>query len=199
LVIPGTWQNSDNGFEKGSKWWPGSTGHLQTPSNVTRIARAISRYHEDGRNQVVYYQAGVGTGGNAFDQIIGGATGEGLSENIREAYGFLANNYQEADEKNQGDEIFLIGFSRGAFTARSIGGFIGRVGIMTKKGMTNFYHVFNDYEKSYEPNWEKEYRESWKDRPLDPAISIKDPRYAQELEKVIPEPQPAQSIRKLTG
>ncbi|KAH0563276.1 hypothetical protein GP486_002161 [Trichoglossum hirsutum] len=186
VCCDGTWQNSDNGFEKDSKWWPGSTGRLQTPSNVTRIARAISRYHDDGRSQVVYYQAGVGTGGLAVDQIMGGATGEGLSEHIREAYGFLANNYQEADEKHQGDEIYLLGFSRGAFTARSIGGFIGRVGILTKKGMSNFYNVFRDYEQSYSTDWEREYRESWKDRPFESTIRITEPRYAQELEKVTP-------------
>jgi len=54
----------------------------------------------------------MGTLGN---KIVQGISGDGLAEHVREAYSFIANNW------NPGDEIFLIGFSRGAFTARSIG------------------------------------------------------------------------------
>jgi uncharacterized protein (DUF2235 family) len=183
--VSGTWQNSDNGFEKEGFF---STGKLQTPSNVTRIARAIKPYHDDpstgiAKNQIVYYQAGVGTGGT-WDKIAGGATGEGLSEHIREAYGFLANNYQAPDAENEGDEIFLIGFSRGAFTARSVGGLIGRIGILTKTGMGNFYNIFKDYEKSWESDWEKDYMKRWPDRPFDHPVNIKDNGYATKLEQV---------------
>jgi len=53
---------------------------------------------------------------------------------------FLANNYHE------GDEIFLFGFSRGAYTVRSLAGLIGHIGILTKKGMEDFPRVFQDYE-----------------------------------------------------
>ena len=86
--------------------------------------------------QIIYYQAGVGTGDSLYDQLIGGGTGLGLAEHIREAYGFLTNNYMP------GDQIFLIGFSRGAFTARSIAGLISLVGICTKQGMESFYTIF---------------------------------------------------------
>jgi uncharacterized protein (DUF2235 family) len=83
----------------------------------------------DGIPQVVHYQAGVGTMGGPFSRTIGGATGIGLKENVREAYSYLAINWRE------GDEIFLLGFSRGAFTARSVGGLIGELGLLTRAGL----------------------------------------------------------------
>lgn len=98
----------------------------------------------------------------------------GLSENIREAYSFIANNYAE------GDQIFLIGFSRGAFTARSIAGFIGCIGLLTKQGLTSFYEIFKDYENS----WDKHYRPEHPDFPFENKGSILEPRYAEELAKV---------------
>ncbi|KAI9783689.1 MAG: hypothetical protein M1839_003537 [Geoglossum umbratile] len=186
ICCDGTWQNSDNGFEKDGIF---STGKLQTPSNVTRIARAIKPYHDDpgtgiSKNQVVYYQAGVGTSG-VWDKLVGGATGEGLSEHIREAYGFLANNYQEPNDDHEGDEIFLIGFSRGAFTARSIGGLIGEIGILTKLGMGYFYHIFKDYEKSWDHDWQSDYMKRWPDRPFDHPVNIRSKNeYALKLEQL---------------
>ena len=59
---------------------------------------------------------------------------------MREAYGFLCNNY------DYGDEIYITGFSRGAFTARSVAGLIGRCGILTKRGLEQFYEAFDYYE-----------------------------------------------------
>lgn len=80
---------------------------LPIHSNVTRISQAIQSLSSEGFPQVVYYQAGIGTRGTFLSRIIGGATAEGLSENIRSGYSFIANNY------GSGDEIFLFGFSRG--------------------------------------------------------------------------------------
>lgn len=113
---------------------------------------------KDGVQQIVYYQAGVGSRSISFlDHFIAGVTGQGLSENIRESYSFLVNNYD--DTKGMEDEIFLLGFSRGAYTARSIGGMLGAIGLLTKKGMSHFYEIFADYEnagvKSYKPKLPK--------------------------------------------
>ena len=118
----GTWQNSDGGVK-------------EEPTNITRITRALKSVSSSGIPQIVYYQSGVGTGGS-IDKIIGGGTGEGLLENVREAYGFLAHNY------HPGDTIHLFGFSRGAYTARSICGLICRLGVLTKRGMDGFYEVY---------------------------------------------------------
>ena len=68
----------------------------------------------------------------------------GLSENVREAYGFVAHNYK-ASTNGQSDEIYLLGFSRGAFTARSVGGLIGSLGLLTKDAMKYFYYIFEYY------------------------------------------------------
>jgi uncharacterized protein (DUF2235 family) len=86
--------------------------------------------------QIVYYQSGVGNGSTFLERLVGGGTGEGIGEHIREAYGFLSNNY------TPGDSIFLLGFSRGAFTARSIGGLIGGIGLLEKEGMVQCIIAF---------------------------------------------------------
>lgn len=95
---------------------------------------------KDGKPQITYYQAGVGSSYDFWDIYIGGATGTGLDEHIREAYAFIVQNYVE------GDEIILLGFSRGAYTARSIAGLINTVGLLTRSGMAHFYRIFKDYE-----------------------------------------------------
>ncbi|KAI9810072.1 MAG: hypothetical protein M1827_006683 [Pycnora praestabilis] len=173
IACDGTWMDSDNGYVKGSILTGSVNGKLQVPSNVTRICRAINPESNDGTPQIVYYQAGVGTGPSAWDKLIGGGTGMGLSENIREAYAFLAANY------NPGDEIFLIGFSRGAFTARSIAGLIGSIGLLTRNGMEDFYEIFKDYENNQNPKYEPEFP----DIPYPNKTNVMDPEYAAELQK----------------
>jgi uncharacterized protein (DUF2235 family) len=71
--------------------------------------------------------------------------GLGLKENSREAYAFIANNY------SHGDEICLFGFSRGAYTARSVAGLIGALGVLTKDGMPHFNPIYQLYEKATTP------------------------------------------------
>ena len=164
-------QNSDSGFVKDSIWPWDTNGHLQTPSNVTRICRAILPESEEGIQQIVYYQAGIGTGTGIWDRLVGGGTGAGLSENIREAYSFLANNYQD------GDEIFLLGFSRGAFTARSIAGLIASVGLLTRRGLPIFYQVFKDWENQVKPGYVPQF-------PSPNKVPVTDKGYTQELLRV---------------
>ena len=113
LCCDGTWNKPSRG---------------RAPTNVLKLARAIRPLDAAGTSQILFYHPGVGTG-NALDRLLGGALGVGLSENIRTAYGFLTDNYQDRDE------IFLFGFSRGAFTVRSLGGLIGLVGLLRKAEM----------------------------------------------------------------
>lgn len=116
----------------------------------------------------------MGTGIGLYDRIVGGGTGLGLSEHIREAYDFIVNNYVA------GDEIFLLGFSRGAFTARSISGLIGSIGILTKAGLPEFYEIFKDFENSRNPN----YRPAYPNVPFPNKPNIRDPTYRRELRRV---------------
>ncbi|EWC47156.1 hypothetical protein DRE_03525 [Drechslerella stenobrocha 248] len=127
ICCDGTWQDSDQG-DAGS------------PTNVTRFARALKSVSDGGVAQIIYYQSGVGSSyASKFGRLIAGGTGIGLSEHVREAFVFISNNY------HVGDEIHILGFSRGAFTARSIAGLIGRIGILTRKGMENFGKIYEDY------------------------------------------------------
>ncbi|MEP7092119.1 MAG: DUF2235 domain-containing protein [Nocardioidaceae bacterium] len=99
-------------------------------TNVEKIARTIStETTPDGVQQQVIYLSGVGTSGYAADRLLGGAFGFGLFDNIRSGYRWLALNY------DVGDEIFVFGFSRGAYTARSLVGMIGRVGLLTRQSL----------------------------------------------------------------
>ena len=77
------------------------------------------------------------------------------------------------------DEIFLFGFSRGAFTARSIAGLIAGVGLLTKAGLPYLAEVFKDFENRGNPN----YRPANLDSPFPNKPSASDPRYEEELEK----------------
>lgn len=75
--------------------------------------------------QVNYYDMGVG---NGFSRFLGGATGYGLSKNVMQAYEFLCRHYDVVEK----DKIFVFGFSRGAYTARSLVGLINTVGLLPK-------------------------------------------------------------------
>ena len=167
-------QNSDNGFVRDNYFSWDTNGHLAVPSNVTRVCRALIPETAEGIQQIIYYQAGVGTSGGSLSMMRGGATGEGLSENIREAYSFLASNY------DLGDEVFLLGFSRGAFTARSICAMVNSVGLLTTRGMDDFYPIFKDWENQDT----KHYLSAWPNRPFPNRPNIKDLVYSQELESV---------------
>jgi Uncharacterized alpha/beta hydrolase domain (DUF2235) len=85
-----------------------------TPTNVVLTAASIQRVAADGRTQIIHYDEGVGTG--RLERWSGGLFAVGLVANMREAYRFLIFNYDPRDE------IYVFGFSRGAFTARTLSG-----------------------------------------------------------------------------
>ncbi len=80
--------------------------------------------------QKKYYHLGVGTG--PLDRITGGGFGFGIEQNVRNAYNWLVQHYQDASEGVEADEIYVFGFSRGAYTARSLVGFISRCGLLRR-------------------------------------------------------------------
>ena len=109
---------------------------------------------KDGAPQIVYYSAGVGSSDSWYDRVFGGIVGEGVDENIREAYAFIQSNW------NEGDEIILLGFSRGAFTARSVAAFLSAAGVLTRPGMNEFQDIFKDWESQlyddYQAQWPRD-------------------------------------------
>jgi uncharacterized protein (DUF2235 family) len=108
-------------------------------TNILRLSRAIHRVDErltPPVAQIVFYQAGVGTESHGSEALLDGATGAGLADKVQEAYGFIAHNYEP------GDEIFLFGFSRGAYTARMIAMVIKEIGVLDRTDMDHFAHLF---------------------------------------------------------
>jgi len=95
------------------------------PSNVVRLRNLIELQDAHGNQQLPYYDKGVGTG-DVVDRFFGGVFGIGLAHNIREAYEFLSLNYEN------GDQIFLFGFSRGAYTVRRVVGMIRKCRLLPR-------------------------------------------------------------------
>lgn len=122
------------------------------PTNVLRLVRALKPRTSNG-DQVAYYDMGVGTGG-WWDRWVGGAMGVGLSGNLMEAYRFLVNNWAP------GDRLFLFGFSRGAYTVRSLAGLIHTAGLLPKAAMPRFPSVYRYYRTSPEERYKMENVES---------------------------------------
>lgn len=101
-------------------------------TNIVRLAKSVAPFARDGTPQIVYYESGVGNATNigfvtdTLTRFIGGALGRGLDEKITNAYRFLVMNHEP------GDEVYVFGFSRGAYTARSLCGLIRRCGILRR-------------------------------------------------------------------
>jgi uncharacterized protein (DUF2235 family) len=77
-------------------------------------------------DQVSFYDSGVGADGTPVEKLLGGAFGTGLFQKIKDGYTKIAHVYEA------GDEIFIFGFSRGAYTARSLAGMIANCGLPTQ-------------------------------------------------------------------
>ncbi|HEX7030769.1 MAG TPA: DUF2235 domain-containing protein [Gammaproteobacteria bacterium] len=113
---------SDNPFrQRLVVLFDGTWNDHEDKTNVFRLAGSL--HDRDGAiSQRFFYDPGVGTG--RWDRIRGGLTGYGLDRNLQQGYEWLCRRYAE------GDEIFLFGFSRGAYTARSLGGMIRKCGLL---------------------------------------------------------------------
>ncbi|MBE7209445.1 MAG: DUF2235 domain-containing protein [Gluconacetobacter diazotrophicus] len=100
----------------------GSCGSPRTGAAAGHGGAMVSSVRFADVDHLVFYERGVGTG--ALDRIRGGAFGEGLAQNVRRGYRILARHYAP------GDEVFVFGFSRGAYTARSLVGMLHAVGLL---------------------------------------------------------------------
>ncbi len=127
-----------------------------TPTNIAIIARSVAHTNTlaDGTQipQIVIYSQGVGSNVDALgkdgfmdgfsewlNRMLGGVFGEGLEDCIVETYLRLAFNYED------GDEIYVFGFSRGAFCARSFAGLIGCAGIVSRMHAEKAWDAFRLY------------------------------------------------------
>ena len=136
ICADGTWNRPEKNLDK------------DFPTNVLRLARAIRPVAEDGAPQQVFYDWGVGS---YYDPVMGGVLGKGLNKNIMDDYRYIVQNYAP------GDAIFLFGFSRGAYTVRSLCGLINNCGILKRPEARLIEAAFAHYKrpgKAYAPRGE---------------------------------------------
>ncbi|SDU08838.1 DUF2235 domain-containing protein [Halopseudomonas salegens] len=108
ICADGTWQSPES----------------DTATHILRLAEGVAPEDKSGNKQVVYYDWGVGSDG---DRFTGGVTGKGIDKNIMDCYRFIVHNY------DSGDALYLFGFSRGAYTVRSLGGLIRNCGVLRRE------------------------------------------------------------------
>ena len=108
------------------------------PGNVLKMLRAIAPVDEqNAQQQILYYHKG--SNGGLLQRYLTGATGWGISKVLEDCYLFLCNNYHE------GDDIYLFGFSRGAYIARSLCGLLNATGILDKNNLEFISLAYNYY------------------------------------------------------
>lgn len=124
--------------------------------------------------QVAFYDDGVGTEDFKPLKILGGAAGVGLSRNVRQLYTEIVRVY------DPGDRIFLFGFSRGAFTVRTLAGFIGKCGLLdpSKPGLEQASQLDRMVKKAYSV-----YRRCYRPRLAEMIIGKDDGTKTQEFSK----------------
>lgn len=130
FCFDGTWNNLDAG----------------NITNVGITAQSLAPRSTDGAAQVIYYDEGVGNARRDANVLVktierfgGGLFGHGLLANLAEAYKFLIFNYQP------GDQIFIFGFSRGAFSARSFTGLLHACGVLRRSHAERISEAIGNY------------------------------------------------------
>jgi uncharacterized protein (DUF2235 family) len=118
----------------------GSWNDTADNTNVRRLYDMMATTGADGVAQMPYYSEGVGTARG--QRVRGGIWGYGLDEDVRNAYRWLVRHYEHDDE------IFLFGFSRGAFTARTLCGMIVRCGLLYPGAPLSIEQIWDRYTKS---------------------------------------------------
>lgn len=157
VFCDGTWNRED---QKGEN-------HEVCQTNVAKLFEATCPFDEKGNPQLLHYVRGVGT--RRWERIKGGGFGFGISDNIKEAYQFICSNYQP------GDHIYLFGFSRGAYTARSIAGFIHNMGILKREK----FSLLNEAYKRYRDRSEEWHPSSFED-PENPRKGAASRKFRKE-------------------
>src|ERR1700687_5284333 len=134
------------------------TGNTTIKGRGTNVFKLYEAVDENGHRfdpakiqQVAIYHDGVGTEKLTWIRMLGGAFGWGLSRNVKQLYGELARVF------DPGDHIFLFGFSRGAFTVRTLAGLVITCGILDPARYTTnreFRHAirdaYNEYRRKYQ-------------------------------------------------
>lgn len=114
----------------------GTWNAVESNTNVWRMKSLCAQKTADGTPQLIYYDIGV-------NGVVGGMFGKGLNKNVQEAYEWLVDTY------TAGDHIYIFGFSRGAYTARSLAGLIAKHGLLkpgSPLGVAQLYERYKRYD-----------------------------------------------------
>jgi uncharacterized protein (DUF2235 family) len=117
----------------------GTTDKSEGNTNVWRARCLCAPKGADGLEQRIFYAAGVGT--QLGEIARGDVFGYGIDDQVIDGYGWLIENYED------GDDIFIFGFSRGAFAARSLSGFISRSGLIRPGSPLGVKQLYDRYKK----------------------------------------------------
>jgi len=134
-------------------------------TNILRLYGCLRKSDK----QVVYYDPGVGTIGGLgtwsrlaqeASEIWGMATGMGIDDNVKEAYRFLVENYDDGKAaETERDRICIFGFSRGAYTARMLAGFIHAIGLLEPRNLNLLDNAWRAYKRIGEAEQEHDFAE----------------------------------------
>ena len=117
----------------------GAWDTVSSNTNVWRMKSMCAKRGPDGAEQLVYYNKGLGT--SAGEIVRGGVFGYGIDDVVVDAYEWLIENYED------GDEIFVVGFSRGAYTARSLSGLVSRCGLLRAGAPLSIRQLYERYRR----------------------------------------------------
>ena len=132
----------------------GTWNNVSSNTNVWRMKSLCQR----SSDQLVYYNVGLGTTTGAI--VRGGVFGYGIDEVVVDAYEWLIENYED------GDDIFVFGFSRGAYTARSLSGFISRCGLAKPGSPMSLPQLYDRYKQGDKVKTIRELNEAPSDYPF---------------------------------
>ena len=127
VLLDGTWNTPRSG-----------TNVCKLASEADALAKLILPA-KDGIKQNIKYFKGVGSGGLALQRILGGAIGLGLRKIVQDAYNWVVENYEHDQE------LYIYGFSRGAYAARALAGLIGASGIQKSTDPELFEIMWTNY------------------------------------------------------
>ena len=128
-LIDGTWNKEGSGADT-------NVAKLDSANKIQTFIQAAAA---DGTLQHVHYHDGVGSEGDFVQKVLGGAIGLGLKKIIQEVYEYIVTDYVS------GDELYIFGFSRGAYAARALAGLIGASGIQRKLDANVFEVAWQHY------------------------------------------------------
>ena len=150
----------------------------KSPTNVVKLAQACRTVASNGIRQLIYYDEGLGTSRYKIDTFFGGAFGWGIDKNIQEAYRFLCLNYED------GDEIYLYGFSRGAYTIRSLAGMMYCSGLLKREHLDHVDDAYQLYRNpKTRPNSDSQSDTSNPDESTTDASLLSAPEFRQNYSR----------------